>query len=80
MAKKDLPSNEEIRAQAYQIYLARGCGDGHAEDDWSQAEYELMHLPVHKLAKLELPKRKLRNKVPLVSLVQAAVVFASLKP
>jgi len=78
MAKRDLSTDEEIRAQAYQIYLARGCGDGHAEDDWSQAEYELMQLPVHKIAKLDLSQSK-KSRVSLVSLVQAAMVFASLK-
>ena len=74
MEKIDLPTNEEIRAQAYQIYLARGCGDGHDLDDWSQAEYELMQLPVHKIAKLEAPQTK-KSRMALVSLVQAAMIF-----
>lgn len=35
------PSREEIERRAYELYLARGCGDGHAEADWLQAEREL---------------------------------------
>ena len=31
----------EIRARAYEIYEARGKGDGHALDDWLQAEREI---------------------------------------
>lgn len=35
------PSREEIERRAYELYLARGCGEGHAEEDWLQAEREL---------------------------------------
>lgn len=35
-------SEEEIRARAYQIYEFRGKTDNHADEDWSQAEAELM--------------------------------------
>jgi hypothetical protein len=35
------PSQEEIERRAYQIFLKRGGIDGHAEEDWLQAEYEL---------------------------------------
>jgi hypothetical protein len=35
------PSQEEIERRAYEIFLERGCTDGHAEEDWLQAEYEL---------------------------------------
>jgi len=31
----------EIRALAYEIYLSRGCSDGHDLDDWYAAEHEL---------------------------------------
>jgi DUF2934 family protein len=31
----------EIRLRAYDLYERRGAGDGHALDDWLQAEYEL---------------------------------------
>jgi len=47
------PTEDEIRVRAYRIYLARGGDQGHAEDDWLQAEYELVHLPLYKLAKLD---------------------------
>jgi hypothetical protein len=35
------PSQGEIERRAYQIFLERGGTDGHAEEDWLQAEYEL---------------------------------------
>jgi hypothetical protein len=50
------PTTEEIAARAYQIYLERGRTNGHDVDDWMQAEYELMQLPVRMLAELEPPK------------------------
>ena len=37
-------SEEEIRTRAYQIYEFRGRTDNHADEDWSQAETELMEL------------------------------------
>ena len=47
------PTLEEIRSRAYQVYLARFSGHGHDLDDWLQAEYEMMQLPLHKIAELE---------------------------
>jgi len=35
------PSQGEIEWRAYQIFLERGGTDGHAEEDWLRAEYEL---------------------------------------
>jgi hypothetical protein len=40
------PSREEIERRAYEIYERRGCEDGHAEDDWFEAEKELVGQPV----------------------------------
>ena len=34
---------EQIRLRAYELYEARACVDGHHEDDWYQAENELLH-------------------------------------
>ena len=31
---------EKVRARAYELYEARGRIDGHAEEDWLQAEGE----------------------------------------
>jgi hypothetical protein len=31
----------EVRTLAYEIYLSRGCSDGHDLDDWYAAEREL---------------------------------------
>jgi len=33
---------EEIQRRAYEIYLGRGCCDGHDLGDWFAAEHELM--------------------------------------
>jgi hypothetical protein len=33
--------DDRIRLRAYEIYVARGRQDGHALEDWSQAENEL---------------------------------------
>lgn len=35
------PSRDEIERKAYEIYERRGCEDGHAEEDWFEAEREL---------------------------------------
>jgi len=65
------PTEEEIRNRAYQIFLERGCEGGHDISDWLQAEYELMQLPIHKIAELEPPKGKVCRRT-LVGLVRAA--------
>jgi len=36
-----LPTEEQIRARAYEIYLRRNGGSGDALSDWTQAEREL---------------------------------------
>jgi hypothetical protein len=38
-AKRD-PIKEAIALRAYELHLARGGGDGHALDDWLEAERE----------------------------------------
>ena len=70
------PTEEQIRARAYQICLEHGRQPGHDVDDWLQAEYELMQLPVRKIAELEPPKPKKGkiSKASLVNLVHAALV------
>jgi len=35
------PTHEQIEKRAYEIYEQRGRADGHADDDWAQAEREL---------------------------------------
>lgn len=35
------PGRDEIERKAYEIYEQRGCEEGHAEDDWFEAEREL---------------------------------------
>jgi DUF2934 family protein len=36
------PSQEEIRRRAYELHLERGCAHGCHQDDWLQAERDLM--------------------------------------
>ena len=69
------PSPEQIAARAYQLYIERGRTDGHDVDDWMQAEYELMQLPVRKLAELEpprAPRGKTRSR-SIIELVRTAM-------
>ncbi|MBI3184421.1 MAG: DUF2934 domain-containing protein [Myxococcales bacterium] len=40
-ARAEGPTHEEIARRAYELFLARGCRDGHQDDDWYQAEREL---------------------------------------
>jgi hypothetical protein len=37
-------SDDEIRVRAYQIYESRDRNGNHADEDWSQAQTELMEL------------------------------------
>jgi len=44
LTKKDAastPHQENVRARAYELYEVRGRIDGHAEEDWLQAEAEV---------------------------------------
>jgi hypothetical protein len=69
------PKTEQIAARAYQLYLERGRTDGHDVDDWLQAEYELIQLPVRKLAEMMPPivgRGKSRTK-SIVELVRTAM-------
>jgi hypothetical protein len=54
--KPKSPSHAEIAARAQQLYQQSGCLPGHDVDNWLQAEYELLQLPVRELAKLPPPK------------------------
>ena len=69
------PTEEQIRSRAHEIFLQHGSQPIDAIDDWLQAEYELMQLPVRKIAELEPSKTKRgkATKTPLVSLVHAAL-------
>ncbi len=39
---KVMPTEEQIRLRAYEIYLRRGNAPGTPESDWAQAERELI--------------------------------------
>jgi hypothetical protein len=76
MVANDL-AEEQICSRAYQIYLEHGRQPGHDLDDWVQAEYELMQLPIRKITESGSPKRKKGSKMSLASLIQAAVSLAA---
>jgi len=40
-ATTEPPSHQAIAVRAYELYVARGCGNGCDMDDWLQAEREL---------------------------------------
>jgi hypothetical protein len=40
-SRQPQPAHEEIARRAYEIWLQRGCGNGHEAEDWAQAEQEL---------------------------------------
>jgi hypothetical protein len=69
------PTDTQIRARAHEIFLERGGQDGHDVDDWLQAEYELMQLPIANIAQLVPPKIKKYGdrKRSLVHVVRAAM-------
>jgi hypothetical protein len=41
-SKPAKPSREEIERLAKSYWVARGCQDGYAEQDWARAETELL--------------------------------------
>lgn len=71
------PTEEQIRARAYQIHLERGREPGHEQDDWLQAEYELMQLPTEEIAELEPPRvgDDRTNNKSVVHVVRTALVL-----
>lgn len=40
--KLNLSVEDQIRERAYELYLQRGSREGHAEQDWLDAEYEIL--------------------------------------
>jgi hypothetical protein len=40
-SKSMLPAKEQISQRAYEIYVARGCEDGHDLSDWIEAERQV---------------------------------------
>lgn len=41
MTQPKFPISEQIQKRAYELYLERGCADGHDVEDWLAAEVEL---------------------------------------
>jgi len=52
------PHQENVRARAYELYEVRGKIDGHAEEDWLQAEGEVARSEERKVV-LALASRSL---------------------
>ena len=75
--KANLPTDEQVRQRAYEIFVRNGSQPGHEVDNWLQAEYDLMQLPIRKITELEPSQRKRGSKIMVVSLVQAAVFLGT---
>ena len=60
---------------AYEVCLGRGSQPGHEFEDWLQAEYELMQLPIQNIASLS--SRGRGRKSAIVNLVHAAMFLAA---
>jgi len=59
LPRKPKPSNdaeEKIRPRAYELYEERGRIDGHASDDWLQAEAEILGKRRHPSVRRRKPK------------------------
>jgi Protein of unknown function (DUF2934) len=67
--KFNRPTEEQIRIRAREIFLEHGSEPGHDVDNWLQAEYELMQLPVRKIAELNSPETKRGKVTKALSLV-----------
>jgi len=82
IVEQRLPTPNQIAERAYHIHLARGGTPGREIDDWLQAEYELLQVPIRKIAAID--PRKLATKKatksrlhqsPLITLVQAILMI-----
>ena len=69
-------TEDQIRNRAYQIYLEHGQQPQHDLDNWIQAEYELLRLPIQQITKLQTHRHKL-SRLSLVSLIQTAVLLGA---
>jgi hypothetical protein len=67
--KVNHPTDQQIRQRAHEIFVQHGREPGHEVDNWLQAEYELLQLPVRKIAELEPPKAKQDRIAKALSLV-----------
>lgn len=80
-----LPSREQIAQRAYEIYLNRCGQNGRDKDDWLQAEYELMQIPIREIAThaTTSPTGKKQNRkialqtTALFALVESALVLGA---
>ena len=49
-ATSTIELTEQIRARAYELWIERGCRDGSAEQDWIEAEAEILSTRQHAAA------------------------------
>ena len=45
--RPDAKDYEAIARRAFELYVERGCEDGHDLEDWLRAEREVMEAPHH---------------------------------
>ena len=73
IVEQRLPTWDQIVERAYHIHVARGGMPGHETDDWLQAEYELMQVPIRKIAELN-PQKTTTTKMSKFRLQKSALV------
>lgn len=75
-ATMPVPDQTAVARRAYEIFQERGGEPGHELDDWLQAEYELMQLPIRKIAELDpvVPTGRQPVRKSLVALVHSALL------
>ena len=49
---------KQVEEKAYQKYLSRGCEHGHDQQDWYEAESEIINQPEKKVTKRKTTKKK----------------------
>ena len=71
------PTEEQIRQRAHEIFVQHGCQPEHDVDNWLQAEYELMQLPIRKIVELNPPKARQGKFTKALSLVSFVHLITS---
>ena len=67
--KFNCPSEEQIRQRAHELSVQHGYQPEHDVDNSLQAEYELMQLPIRKIAELKQTKAQQASIAKALSLV-----------
>jgi hypothetical protein len=75
--KFNRPTEEQIRQRAHEIFVQHSFQPEQDVDNWLQAEYELMQLPVRKIAELKQIKPQQGKFTKALSLVSFVNLITS---